>query len=245
MRKKTAKLTSKSEVPKPQHFDRHQFDGKRARPVSQETRLSFEDYVGMSTRAHKATFERRLPTPQWALDDSLLQQLLVVFMEARAKIVNADGSMFQRLTRASQAVINRHPKMVTSLALMCKEYRAILKDGVVDPKLKEPFLPGMEAEAQHYATVVRKRELEIEIEGMDTYLRYTRTGGADMLAAVVYLYYRVGMDSVGVAAEVGLKPPHVRQLLYRLSETWKEKFSHILPAPAPPEPTPLFESLDE
>ena len=62
------------------------------------------------------------------------------------------------------------------------------------------------------------------IEGIDTYLRYTVNGGADMVASAVYLYYRVGMDSVGVANELGLKPPHIRQTLYRLHQTAKKIF---------------------
>jgi hypothetical protein len=32
----------------------------------------------------------------------------------------------------------------------------------------------------------------------------------------VYLYYRVGLDSPGVAAELNLKPPHVRMVLCRM-----------------------------
>jgi hypothetical protein len=41
---------------------------------------------------------------------------------------------------------------------------------------------------------------------------------------VVVLYFRMGLNSVDVAGETGLKPPHVRQLLYRLRAIWIEKF---------------------
>jgi hypothetical protein len=76
-----------------------------------------------------------------------------------------------------------------------------------------------EAEARFEAEKKRRRELEIEIEGIDTYLRYTTTGGADVIAAVVYLYFRAAIDSVGVGTELGLKPPHVRQTIWRLYQT--------------------------
>ena len=48
------------------------------------------------------------------------------------------------------------------------------------------------------------------------------SGGAGFIVSIVYLYYRVGMDSVGVAAELGLKPPHVRMVLWRLHDTWEK-----------------------
>ena len=37
---------------------------------------------------------------------------------------------------------------------------------------------------------------------------------------VSHLYYCVGLDSVGVATEVGLKPPHVRALIWKLNWIW-------------------------
>src|SRR2546426_1186872 len=40
-------------------------------------------------------------------------------------------------------------------------------------------------------------------------------------AALVYLYWRLGFTSVDCADVLRLKPPHVRQLLLRLSLTWE------------------------
>jgi hypothetical protein len=37
-------------------------------------------------------------------------------------------------------------------------------------------------------------------------------------------YYRLCLDSVGVADQLTLKPPHVQQLLWRLNGIWTEKF---------------------
>jgi len=67
----------------------------------------------------------------------------------------------------------------------------------------------------------RIKQLEREISGIDTYLRISENGGADIVAAIVYLYYRTGLDSVGVGGELGLKPPHVRQTLFRMHQTAK------------------------
>jgi hypothetical protein len=217
------------------HFDHYQFDGRRARPVSALTGISFEDYVAMSTRQHKPSNERRLPTPIWATNDELLRNLLVVFMEERCGIKNPQGTLLERLKVAQQAVINQHSRMRETLHRLCIEYvqlkqRGVLKtekevDAEITKRYGQPPLPFGVEYNKKLVESDRLRELEVEIEGLDTYLRYTRTGGADVLAAIVYLYYRAGLDSVGVAIELGLKPPHVRQLLWRLWQTWNMKFS--------------------
>jgi hypothetical protein len=39
-----------------------------------------------------------------------------------------------------------------------------------------------------------------------------------IMSAVVYCYYRLGWDSTTIAEEFGIKPPHVRIVLYRLNQ---------------------------
>ncbi len=88
----------------------------------------------------------------------------------------------------------------------------------------EPYMEFAEGEARYQDEKLKLRRLETVIEGIDTYLRYSEHGGADVVVSCVYLYYRVGMDSVGVASELGLKSPHVRQMLFRLHQTAKKVF---------------------
>lgn len=202
--------------------------------------IAFEDYARMSTQQRKASGERRLPTPDWSVNDKMLRLLLVTFMEERAGFRKKQkGELPLRLARANAAIIAQRPRYINILDGLCKEYVRIKQLGL-NPETtagewnasrQQPFLTVsdpengalFEEEAKHEAEKKRRRELEIEIEGLDTYLRlFTVTGGADIVAAVVYLYYRAGMDSVGVGAELGMKPPHVRQTLWRLHETWKK-----------------------
>ena len=44
----------------------------------------------------------------------------------------------------------------------------------------------------------------------------TQRGHAELIAALVYLYYRMGYTSVDCAEALTLKPPHCRQILSRL-----------------------------
>lgn len=153
-----------------------------------------------------------------------------------------------RLDRARLAALGQHPRLNDTVDRLNMEYVQTQRRGVDSEEVArrnvDSFLPGFEDEGVRQATSERLAELEVEIEGLDTYLRYTRNGGAGVLAQVVYLYYRVGLDSVGVAEETGLKPPHVRQLLYRLNEMWKEKFPHVKEETSELPSEPLFTFLD-
>jgi hypothetical protein len=228
---------------KPAHFDKFQFAGKSSRPVRatktrdgwNTTGVSYDDYTRFQTQTRKPSGERRLATPKWAVNDPLLQELLVVFMEERAAIRRGTGTLFERLEHARQAVIATHPRLSDTLTKLCNEYVELKKFGACPEMADEDVLAYAEKilgarplwveVARELLQGRRKRELEIEIEGIDTYLRYTQNGGADVLAGIVYLYYRAGLDSVGVGAELGLKPPHVRQLLWRLAQTCSDRFA--------------------
>jgi hypothetical protein len=62
------------------------------------------------------------------------------------------------------------------------------------------------------------RKLEIQIEALDTQL-VTVNRMVEIVAGVVY-YYSLGCNSVQVARALAIKPPAVRQLLWRLHRTW-------------------------
>jgi hypothetical protein len=232
-----------------EHFDRCAFDNQRSRPVSAGTRLAYSDYVFMSTRQHSLSNERRLATPLWALNDHKLQELLVVFMEERAGIRHRKGTLQERLERAKRAVIAQHPKKMRTLKSLCMRFVDLLKHGSAQSEeecaaameKRSGGTPPLDGLAKPFHEEYNLRTLDIEIEALDTYLSYTRTGGADILAAIVYLYYRVGLDSVGVGIQLGLKPPHVRQILYRLNQTWLDQMGQ--PESAEPEFGPMFEGV--
>jgi hypothetical protein len=228
------------------NFDKTQFANRKEYPVNARRTMegwvtpgiAFEDYARMSTQQRKPSGERRLPTPDWSVNDTKLRDLLVAFMEERAGFRKQQkGTLSERLERAKLAVINQRPRLVAVLDKLCNEYVTLKRLGLnPDSSDKEwnesrlqPYIPCCEGEARFVAEKKRKRELEIEIEGLDTYLRYTANGGADVIAAIVFLYYRVGLDSVGVGAELSLKPPHVRQTLWRLFQTASKLWPKHIP----------------
>lgn len=187
------------------HFDRWAFDNRRSLPVSQTTKISYEDYGRMSMHSHKTSGERRLPTPEWAANNALLREVLTVFMERRAGIPQSPRlPLLERLERAQRAIAAQRSRKSEALDKLCREYVELKRQG---------------------ASLDRMHALEIQIENIDTYLRTTRlAGGADVVAAIVYLYYRAMLDSVGVGGALQIKPVHVRAILYRLNEIWKANF---------------------
>jgi hypothetical protein len=223
-------------------FDATQFAGRREHPVSAHITangwisngIDFDSYSRMSTQTRKQSGERRLPTPLWAMNNPMLRRVLVHFMEERAfsrkERQSLRGGLKERLDRAAARIITKRPATMLVLDKLCGEYVEIkdkgLKPGMTDAEWNvskaQPFIGFAEGEPRFQDEQKRIRQLEIEIEGIDTYLRISENGGADVVAAIVYLYYRTGLDSVGVGSELGLKPPHIRQTLWRLHQTAKK-----------------------
>jgi hypothetical protein len=198
------------------HFDPWQFSGIRAYPVSPTSGITYSDYGRMHCEQHDNSRERRLPTPLFALNDEILRELLVVYMEGRVGIHDPHGTLIERKERARQVALSQLPRLNARLDSMNRRY--------------------VEAQRNH-APAERLKELQIEIEILDTQIRTSREGGMALIAAICYLYHRLHLDSVGVAAELGIKPPHVRATLWRLNEIWKTKFKDnavLVPKPACP-----------
>jgi hypothetical protein len=150
----------------------------------------------MQTYQHKQSAERKLPTPTWAVNDAALREVLAVYMEKRAGIRPGTGTLSERLARAKEAVISQRAQMNQKLDRLSRRY--------VAAKRRK-----------------RKRALQIEVEGVDTAIRISENGAA-VVAAIIYLYFRVGLESPGVAEVLRLKPPHVRIVLWRMRRIAKD-----------------------
>jgi hypothetical protein len=141
----------------------------------------------------------------WALNDGLLREVIVRALEQRAQVRQTDGELLMRLKRAQDAIRAQRKYRITDFW-----------------RLQRRFLRRKRPEC--------KLRIRREIENLDTYLRTTANdGGAALMAAVVYFYHRCGLDSVEVGRETGIKPPHVRQLLYKLNRIAKALPPEIFP----------------
>lgn len=180
-------------------FDKHQFYKYRARPVDGKNGIAFEDYTRFNIRVHKPSNERRLPTPEWALNDTKMRYLLVRFYENRAGIKCAvPGTLKDRLNHAWQELKSQKMHWHKILSrLQAQTYN----------------LPRSEHE--------ERRRLEIQIENADTCLILLEKGPS-LILRMAYLYHRCKQDSVATGLAVGCKPPHVRTTLHRMDKFFKK-----------------------
>jgi hypothetical protein len=187
------------------NFDRYQFAGRRIGPVHAEyiageietTGLAYEDR--MSTFMGSRPVHRRKGVPSWAINTSELRELITHFMERRAGYrVPQKGTHAERLSHANARLAAKVPRLTATLDKLCHEYVAAKKQ---DP------------------TSSRVRELQVEIENIDTQLMFIKKTDA-LVAGVVFHSYNLGENSVEVAKALGIRPPHVRAILHRLNIAW-------------------------
>ena len=154
------------------------------------------DYVEYSNRCHtlctKQAHGLRDPAP-WAMCDETLRETLLVFLERRFNVRPATGDDTDaRLARIEAAAKKQEAPTAARLQKYVRTYNE-----------------------RNGATV------GLHLQNEDTSLLLTQRGHAKLVAALVYLYFRLGFTSADCADALGLKPPHVRQILARMAHTWK------------------------
>jgi len=179
-------------------FDEYQFANRRARAVSAETGISYQDFGSMRIKRQKPQQERRLPTPEWAMNDVMLRERVLTYLEARLYLNRGKfvGNHDERLKRINEE---------------CKRRIPILRQGL------QRRLEGYNLEAKAGASEDRLRKLQIEIANRDTDILLHERGLPAVVVAVVYSYYRRGWNSAEIANNFGIKAPMIRIWLYRLN----------------------------
>src|SRR5882762_2312328 len=174
-------------------FDRNQFV-KRAKAVSQETGISFNDFSnGMHVYRREKSRFRRLETPEWAMNQSKMREVILGFLERRYYLWKSSDSYAERLARVDKEAKRRAALLVPKLKVLQAEYTDLAKDKRTNPE----YL----------------RRVGIEVQNFDTQIVLARRGIAAVMTAVVYYYYHNGWASTQIANELGVKPPCVREWL--------------------------------
>jgi hypothetical protein len=179
------------------HYDAHHYI-KPKHAVSAGTGISFQDYAGMHVQ-NRPQSSKHKPAPEWALDDRKLLELVATQMEYRALAFTA-GDPKERIANAQAALEEKRPMLEAQLDRLCAEYASVKK-----------VTPSNEGRLIRLRTLIQNTDT--------TLLILNRT--AALMTAIVYLYWRARYDSVGVAEELRVRPPHVRTILCRLGQTWK------------------------
>jgi hypothetical protein len=187
-------------------FDKHAFAGKRTKAVSATKTpagwdtpgISFGDFSTMHIQRREKVKERRLPRPDWVSDNDVIQGVVLNAAERRLYLPH-DGPTNDRRDRIKAESDRRLPSLKEKL------HRAQFR---------------FHEAAQSGASPDRLQRLAIQVGGADTEIIMLERGLVGMMVAVLYMYYNLGYTSVGVAEELGIKPPAVRMLLYTLHRAY-------------------------
>lgn len=188
-------------------FDFHQFYD-RARFKAP---LAYSDLQAMNVkRVGDKKPMRRLETPEWSRSDELVREVIVAYLEGRSfQTGKGKGSLLERLEQCRRTAKKHVPAKKKELEDRIERYRELV------------HTPNTDA-----LTAKKLRNLEVQIQNLDADI-FLCERGPEIVNAVAYLYYRLGWDSVSVAEELRLKPPHVRQILHRMNRTWRRMQQNV------------------
>jgi hypothetical protein len=161
--------------------------------------IDFGDYSRMTTSERKRFSGRRTTVPLWAVNNHDLQRVLVAYLELRAYGVSKkirEGTFLERLMRAERHLAERAPRTQRQLDELCGRYVELRRNGGTPKELVT---------------------LQRAINGLDTQLIINRAP-ARIAAAIVYKFFRQGLKSAQIAADLGVHSPGVRQMLFRIQK---------------------------
>jgi hypothetical protein len=181
-------------------FDHHQFANRKR--FLDNSELSYADLQRMHIlRVGDRRAVRRRPTPEWALRDDMVREVLVAYLESRFYVKDRSGTLEDRLARCRAKAEVQLPRKRAKLQEMVSLFRELSRVPETNPSAL--------------------RSLEREIMNIDTDV-FLATKMPEIAGAVVYLYWRLNWNSVSIAEELQLKSPHVRQILYRLNKAYEK-----------------------
>jgi hypothetical protein len=215
------------------HFAPHQFV-RPNRPVAvrylggdrwESTGLSFDDALSCQKTSKKMFASRRFVTPAWAISNTKLQKVICGYLIQRAHghsrrrpSMPKGMKPLEMLRYAEQLLLQKVPAQERVITTLCEDYVSMKEAGV-----KHPYVRTVEALISNY----------------DTSIIINRSAGK-IVAAVVYGYYREGLSSVGIAEATGLRPPCVRQILFRVWQVAKKLGYDVEPAREQKNSTTVF-----
>jgi hypothetical protein len=178
-------------------YDPYQFAGRRSKAVSSSTGISFSDFSSMQVERRAVQQVRRLSAPSWAMQDVSLRAALLAYLEKRFFIRRSEHlTDAERLARIEAEAQRTIPRLQAKLRKLLKRYSLKSRHGRLGKQ--------------------RLERLATQIQNLDTSILLYRRGIVAVVASAIFLYFRLGYDSVEIADDLGLKSPAVRQLFSRV-----------------------------
>jgi hypothetical protein len=156
------------------------------------------DYGGLQKcsirRISNLKLLRRRPTPDWAYNDLKFREVVVRYLECRYFQRDCSGDFQTRLQRCT---------------VEAKRQAALLKKRVEDSLPKYIALCSRDK-----SDAKARKELKRCIQAADSELAF-HLRPAEFTAAILYMWFRQGLDSPSIAETIGLSPAAIRQIIHR------------------------------
>ena len=187
-----------------EHFDLHQF-AKRAKVVTQETEISFNDYRGMHQEQRKGFARRQVH--EWATDDRRFRDVLARYFWTA---VQCDARVYPK--KFAEVSFKDFCKFIDYFARQKlarrNGYRIALRRA--DPN--------------------RRRKLQPQAQkGWVSYRRAVMCGYTQVYLLVAWRYLRFGLNSVQACEGLPISPTAVRQVINRLTSIARVYYPELVP----------------
>jgi hypothetical protein len=173
------------------------------------TGVAFEDYERMRTVRRDHSGGRRNLCPDWAMNNDQLAKIITRSMEERALVHRGTvlkrallgSSLEERYRFAEKKIHAMEPALLERLERLQHIYATLSEEPYFHPSVLD--------------------RLAQTIEEIDTNILANRKIGA-VYAGITYHYHLRGADSVEVANILALKPPHIRQTIWRMDQVARD-----------------------
>src|SRR6266550_927302 len=195
-------------------FAPHQFHdaGSSLGDATQE--LAYSDLKHMHIhRVADLTKGRRLPVPSWATSDEQLRSVILKCLENRFSVRNQQGTPSERLDRCRRAAQRVASAKRERLDAYIQQFRALSENklaSLTERNYEQLFCESLAGKG----TTARLDALEKQVRILDGETFVTERA-PELLAAVLYQYFRLGLNSPSVAENLGLTPWQIRQIIFR------------------------------
>jgi hypothetical protein len=156
------------------------------------------DYAGLQKysirRISNLKLGRQRPTPDWVYNDLKFREVVVRYLECRYYQRDCSGDLKARLHRCT---------------VEAKRQALLLKKRIEDSAAKYVALCSLDESSSK-----ARKELRRCIQAADSELAF-HLRPAELTAAILYMWFRQGLNSPSIAETIGLSPVAIRQIIHR------------------------------
>lgn len=208
-------------------FDNYTFERRRFNKA-----LDFQSFQNSMHVARVADLRngRRCPVPDWAYNEDGIRRALLAYTESRLYITpNPADDLKTRLTKCRAKTEAIAAPLRERLKLWIRNYNAIDSGRyheAEDRVYERLFLSTLRGEGPKRVL----RHCARNVSNFDAEL-YAHEKLAEIVCAVLVYYFRLGWKSTDIAAQLGLKSPHVRQIIHRVKQRVRKMNTHRVGRP--------------